>query len=104
MGPLDGVHLDFRNLESFEAVCEQALAMGFDGKTLIHPTQIEIANKVFGVAAEEVAHAREVLNVWQTAQAAGKGVAELDGQLIENLHAADAERILKFAEALADRS
>ncbi len=100
---LDGVHLDFRNLESFETVCEQGRAMGFDGKTLIHPTQIEIANRVFGVASEDVAHAREVLNVWRVAQAEGKGIVELDGQLIENLHAADAERILAFAEALADR-
>lgn len=100
---LDGVHLDFRNLESFETVCEQGRTMGFDGKTLIHPTQIEIANRVFGVASEDVAHAREVLNVWQAAQAEGRGVVELNGQLIENLHAADAERILAFAEALADR-
>ena len=101
---LDGVHLDFRNLESFAAVCDQGRALGFDGKTLIHPTQIEIANRVFGVAAEEVARAREVLKVWQAAQASGKGVAELDGQLIENLHAADAERILQFAEALKKRA
>ncbi|MCZ6642577.1 MAG: CoA ester lyase [Gammaproteobacteria bacterium] len=100
---LDGVHLDFRNLESFEVVCEQGLAMGFDGKTLIHPTQIEIANRVFGVASEDVDQARVVLNVWQVAQEAGRGVAELDGRLIENLHAADAERILEFAEALAGR-
>ena len=100
---LDGVHLDFRNLESFETVCEQGLAMGFDGKTLIHPTQIEIANRVFGVASEDVAHAKAVLGVWQIARAQGKGVAELDGRLIENLHAADAERILEFAEALAGR-
>ncbi|MCZ6617563.1 MAG: CoA ester lyase [Gammaproteobacteria bacterium] len=100
---LDGVHLDFRNLNSFETVCEQGLAMGFDGKTLIHPTQIEIANRVFGVASEEIERARAVLKVWRAAQAEGKGVAELDGQLVENLHAEDAERTLKFAEALADR-
>ncbi|MEZ5559041.1 MAG: CoA ester lyase [Pseudomonadales bacterium] len=100
---LDGVHLDFRNLESFRNACEQARAMGFDGKTLIHPTQIELANQVFGYDATEVAHARAVLDVWNAARAAGKGVAELDGQLIENLHAAEAERVLAFAEAVAAR-
>lgn len=101
---LDGVHLDFRNLESFEAACRQGRAMGFDGKTLIHPTQIDLANFVFGFSSEAVADARAVLEVWQAAQAAGKGVAELDGRLIENLHAAEAERVLAFAAALEARS
>lgn len=101
---LDGVHLDFRNLESFEAACRQGRAMGFDGKTLIHPTQIDLANAVFGFSSEAVADARAVLEVWQAAQAARKGVAELDGRLIENLHAAEAERVLAFAAALEARN
>lgn len=100
---LDGVHLDFRNLESFQAACEQGRAMGFDGKTLIHPTQVDGANQAFGYSDEDVADARAVLEVWAAAQAAGKGVAELDGRLIENLHAAEAERIIAFAEALSAR-
>src|SRR5690606_9493488 len=100
---LDGVHLEFRNLESFRAACRQARDMGFDGKTLIHPSQVEDANAIFGYDAAAAAHARRVLEVWQAATAQGKGVAVLDGQLIENLHAADAERVLAFAEALADR-
>jgi len=100
---LDGVHLDFRNDETLRAVCEQGRAMGFDGKTLIHPGQIEIANAVFGFDDAAVAHAARVLEVWSAANAAGKGVAELDGKLIENLHAAEAERILAFARALAAR-
>lgn len=100
---LDGVHLDFRNLDSFRMICEQGRAMGFDGKTLIHPTQVEIANDVFGYDDAAVADARAVLAAWQAAQAAGKGVAELDGRLIENLHAAEAERVLAFARALAAR-
>jgi len=101
---LDGVHLDFRNLDSFRGACEQGRSMGFDGKTLIHPTQVDIANACFGFSAEAVAEARAVLEVWQAAQAAGKGVAELDGRLIENLHAAEAERVIAFADALAARA
>jgi len=101
---LDGVHLDFRNQVSFRLVCEQARAMGFDGKTLIHPSQVETANAVFGFSPEEIEYARRVLDTWQQAQAAGKGVAELDGKLIENLHAAEAERILSFAAALEQRA
>jgi citrate lyase subunit beta/citryl-CoA lyase len=101
---LDGVHLDFRNEESFRAVCRQGRAMGFDGKTLIHPTQVEIANSVFGFDAAEIEYAARVLETWRVAVAAGKGVAELDGKLIENLHAAEAERVLAFAAALDARS
>ena len=95
---LDGVHLDFRNLDSFREACEQGRAMGFDGKTLIHPTQVEPANEVFGYGEEAIEDARAVLEVWAAAQAEGKGVAELDGRLIENLHAAEAERVLAFAD------
>jgi len=101
---LDGVHLDFRNLESFREACLQGRSMGFDGKTLIHPTQIEIANEEFGFSEEALDDARAVLEVWQAAQAAGKGVAELDGRLIENLHAAEAERMIAFGAALAARA
>ena len=98
---LDGVHLDFRNLVSFRSACEQGRAMGFDGKTLIHPTQVDLANEVFGYDAEAVAEARAVLAAWEAAQAEGKGVAVLDGKLIENLHAVEAQRTLAFAEALS---
>lgn len=101
---LDGVHLDFRNLESFAAACGQGRSMGFDGKTLIHPSQVEIANNAFGFSEEDVTDARAVLEVWQAAQAAGKGVAEYEGRLIENLHAAAAERLLAFSKSLEDRN
>ena len=100
---LDGVHLDFRNLESFRLACAQGREMGFDGKTLIHPGQVAIANEIYGLDDETVEHARGVLRVWCDALEAGKGVAVLDGQLIENLHAAEAERVIAFAEAIAAR-
>ncbi len=100
---LDGVHLDFRNQESFQIACEQGRSMGFDGKTLIHPSQIDAANAAFGYPSDAVEDARAVMSVWQQAQADGKGVAVLDGRLIENLHAAEAERVLAFADALAGR-
>lgn len=100
---LDGVHLDFRNLDTFRSACIDAKAMGFDGKTLIHPSQIEIANEVFGIGADDLGHARAVLSVWRDAQAGGKGVAVLNGQLVENLHAAEAARVIAYAEALEGR-
>lgn len=99
----DGVHLDFRNLPDLRRVCESARAMGFDGKTLIHPDQISVANEVFGFSADEVAHAEAVLEAWRQALAEGKGVAELQGQLIENLHAEEAQRVVTYASALKQR-
>lgn len=99
----DGVHLDFKNLESLAVVCEQGAAMGFDGKTLIHPGQIETANTAFGFTAQAVSHAYAVLEVWQQALSEGRGVAVLDGQLIENLHAQQAQRIVAYSQALERR-
>ncbi len=100
---LDGVHLDFRNAESFERVCRQGRDLGFDGKTLIHPSQIEAANAMFGPSPDEIDQARLIVAAWGDAQRAGKGVAVVNGALVENLHAAEAERVLAFAEALAGR-
>lgn len=100
----DGVHLDFNNEDSFRQACIDGRAMGFDGKTLIHPTQVGPANEIFGYSAEDVVHAEQVLEVWQQALAEGKGVAVLEGKLVENLHAAQAERVVAFAQALTARS
>ena len=100
---LDGVHLDFRNLESFRAECEQGRDMGFDGKTLIHPAQVDIANAVFGPSPETVESARRVVEAWAAARRAGRGVVEVDGRLVEHIHAAEAERTLALARALLDR-
>ena len=71
--------------------------MGFDGKTLIHPAQVDIANAVFGPSPEDVEVARRVVRAWASARKAGRGVAEVDGRLVENMHAAEAERTLALA-------
>jgi citrate lyase subunit beta/citryl-CoA lyase len=98
---LDGVDLDLTGGETFRAVCQQGRTLGFDGKTLIHPNQIAGANEIFGPSAAAIEHARRVLAVWQQAEQAGAGVAVLDGKLVENLHAAEAERVLAIADAIA---
>lgn len=100
---LDGVHLDFRNLETLGQACEQARDLGFDGKTLIHPDQIATANSAFGVTAKQVDDARRLLLTWSTALQEGKGVAVLDGKLIEGLHVYEAERVLAIADELVAR-
>ncbi|MEM1434189.1 MAG: CoA ester lyase [Pseudomonadota bacterium] len=101
---LDGVQLDFRDLDSFATSCAESRAMGFDGRTLIHPTQVEIANRSYGPSAATIEHARRVLDAWDAALVAGAGVVELDGQLVENLHADEARRVLAQAAALAART
>lgn len=100
----DGVHLDFKDSASFHQACLAGREMGFDGKTLIHPSQIEIANQVFGYSDEEIAQAHRLLEVWSAALAEGKGVAVLDGKLVENLHADEAQRVVAFARAIAVRT
>ncbi|CUW45287.1 citrate lyase subunit beta [Brucella vulpis] len=94
---LDGVYNDFRDSAGFEAECAQGAAMGFDGKTLIHPAQIEAANRAFSPTEEEVAHARAVREIFARPENAGKGVVSLDGQMVERLHLEMAERILAKA-------
>ena len=100
----DGVHLDFKNEASFRNVCAGGRAMGFDGKTLIHPSQVAAANEIFGFSEEQIENAQRTLEVWQSALEEGKGVAVLDGKLVENLHAAEAERVVAFAQALEARN
>jgi len=98
---LDGVYNDVKDLEGFEAECVQGAEMGFDGKTLVHPTQVEVANRVWAPGEDEVAHAERVIAAFQEAEREGKGVVTVDGRMIENLHVANAERTLATAEAVA---
>jgi len=82
------------------AQCMDGRSLGFDGKTLIHPSQIDTANAVFSPSDTEVNQARRIVDAWQCATADGQGLCVLDGQLIEHLHVRDAERILALAEAI----
>jgi citrate lyase subunit beta/citryl-CoA lyase len=91
---LDGVYTDLADIAGFRRSCDRAKILGFDGKTLIHPSQIEVANTVFGVSEEQLAHASEVIAAWDAAAAQGRGIAILDGQMIEKLHADEARRAL----------
>jgi citrate lyase subunit beta/citryl-CoA lyase len=98
---LDGVHLDLQDDEGFTAACQQGVELGFDGKTLIHPRQIEPANAAFAPSAAAVAWARRIIEAHEEAERAGKGVVVVDGRLIENLHVAEARRQVRLAEAIA---
>jgi citrate lyase subunit beta/citryl-CoA lyase len=100
---IDGVHLNISDAEGFLAVCEQGKALGFDGKSLIHPDQISLANSIFAPDTKDIADAEAVFQAWHEAEAAGKGVAMLNGKLVENLHAEEAQRILMLARAIKER-
>ncbi len=97
---LDGVHLNLGDDAEFAAHCRQGADLGFDGKTLIHPKQVAPANDAFGPSADDLTHAERVVKAYECAISAGQGVATLDGQLIENLHAEGARRIIALHEAI----
>jgi citrate lyase subunit beta/citryl-CoA lyase len=98
---LDGVYTDLRDAEGFRDVCEQGRALGFDGKTLIHPGQIDIANAVFGVSENEVSEAGEIVAAWDDSAADGPGVIVVGGRMIEQLHVDAARRVLALYAATA---
>jgi citrate lyase subunit beta/citryl-CoA lyase len=100
---VDGVHLDLDDAEGFIASCEQGRDLGFDGKTLIHPKQIQAANDAFGPSEAAVAQARRQIEAYAVALKEGKGVAVLDGKLVENLHVTEARRLVSMAEAITAR-
>jgi citrate lyase subunit beta/citryl-CoA lyase len=91
---LDGVYNDLRDLQGFEAECSQGRRLGFDGKTLIHPGQVEICNRVFSPSEAELEHARRVIDAFEQAEQNGAGVVTVDGRMIENLHVESARRVL----------
>lgn len=98
---IDGVYNAFRDEEGLRAECEQGRTLGMDGKTLIHPAQLAIANEVFAPSEEEVALARRQIAAFDEAIAAGQAVAVVDGKIVENLHVATARATLAKAEAIA---
>jgi citrate lyase subunit beta/citryl-CoA lyase len=95
---LDGVYNDVKNLEGFAAECAQGRQMGFDGKTLIHPGQVEPANEAFAPSEQAVTDARGILAAWEAGR--GSGVVTYNGRMIENLHVASAERTLAIHDAI----
>ena len=100
LAALDSVYRDFGDDAGFAAECRQGRDLGFEGKTLIHPRQIEAANAAFAPSAAELDEARRVIAAFDAALAAGKGVVTLDGKMIETLHAASARRLLALAAAI----
>ncbi|MEU1629762.1 CoA ester lyase [Streptomyces sp. NPDC020096] len=100
---LDGVYNDVKDLEGFEAECVQGRQFGFDGKTLIHPAQVEPCNRVFAPSPEQIERSRRIIDAFDEAAREGRGVVTVDGRMIENLHVEDARRILALAEAVAGR-
>lgn len=103
LAAIDGVHGRLDDAEGFEAACVQGAAMGFDGKSLVHPDTIAAANRLFAPAAAEIARARAIVSAWAAARAAGQGVARIDGAMIEQLHVDEAERLIALDEAIAAR-
>ena len=98
---LDGPYSDFSNVDGFNQECTQARDLGFDGKTLIHPGQIEACNVIFTPPAEEVVRARKIIAAFELPENAARGAISLDGQMVERLHADMARRTIAIADSIA---
>ena len=98
---IDGVYNDFHNEIGFRAECEQGRALGMDGKTLIHPTQITPCDQVFSPSEEEVAWARKILEVFEQPENQGKGAVSIDGRMVELVHAEMARKTIAIADVVA---
>jgi citrate lyase subunit beta/citryl-CoA lyase len=98
---LDGVYNDVRDAEGFEAEARQGFEMGFDGKTLVHPSQVEPTNRIWAPTDEQVEYSQRVIAAFEEAEAEGRGVVTVDGRMIENLHVDNARRTLATADAIA---
>lgn len=99
---LDGVYNDVRNQEGFAVEARQGFEMGFDGKTLVHPGQVDATNDIWAPSAEEIDLARRVIEAFESAAAEGRGVVTVDGRMIENLHVDNARRTLAVAVTIAE--
>ena len=97
---LDGVHLDLEDVEGFERACAQGRDLGFDGKTLIHPKTIDVANRIFAPTAAEIDWSRRIIAAHAEAAKQGRGIVVVDGKLIENLHVLNARRVVELADAI----
>jgi citrate lyase subunit beta / citryl-CoA lyase len=100
---LDGVYNDLADIQGFERECQQAREMGFDGKTLIHPNQIAPCNAAFSPSEEEVTQARKIISAFALPENRDKGVVQIDGRMVERMHADMAQRVVAIAEAIQAR-
>jgi citrate lyase subunit beta / citryl-CoA lyase len=98
---LDGVYNDVRDADGFSRECREGRALGFDGKTLIHPEQVADANRVFAPTAADLAFARRIIAAFERPENTGKGVITVEGRMVELLHAKMAQRTVAIAEAIA---
>ena len=101
---VDGVYNDIANAEGFARECAEGRDLGFDGKTLIHPNQIEPCNKAFSPSPEEVEQARKIVAAFELPENRDKGAIALDGRMVERLHAEIARRTVMLSEAIAARA
>lgn len=101
---LDSVCNDFSNMEAFAADCAQGRAMGFDGKMLIHPSQIAPANQAFGPNPQAIADARRIVEAFSDPSAEGQGVLSVDGRMVERLHLEEAKHLLRSREIIIGRT
>ena len=101
---VDGVYNDIANAEGFMRECTEGRDLGFDGKTLIHPSQVEPCNKAFSPSAEEVEQAKKIVAAFELPENRDKGAISLDGRMVERLHAEIARRTLMLSEAIAARA
>jgi citrate lyase subunit beta/citryl-CoA lyase len=99
---IDGVYNDIKDAEGFAQVCAQGAAFGFDGKTLIHPSQIDVCNDLFSPSADDVAWAKKISEAFAHPDNKTKGAIQVEGRMVERLHADDAKRTLAIAKAIAD--
>ncbi|TCT41089.1 HpcH/HpaI aldolase/citrate lyase family protein [Martelella mediterranea] len=97
---IDGVYNDFSDTDGFVAECEQSRAMGFDGKMLIHPSQIEGANRHFSPSDDALAEAHAIINAFSAPEATGLNVIDLNGRMVERLHLEQAEKLVALASAI----
>jgi citrate lyase subunit beta/citryl-CoA lyase len=103
LSALDGVHLDLEDPDGLEASCRQGLELGFDGKTLIHPKTVDVANRIFAPTPEEVERAQRIIGAHAEAMEEKRSVVVVDGRLVEALHVEEAKRTVALAEAIAAR-
>jgi len=98
---IDGVYNDIHDTDGFYSICRQARAFGFDGKTLIHPSQVDACNQVFAPSVEEIEAARKIIAAFEKPENKGKGAISLDGRMVELLHEEIARQTVALADAIA---